>query len=102
MSNITRYSSGYMSMLSRLISYPPAKELANGLDNLVDITIGEKRVHGQAQHTRADLICVWTTVRAELRECGLPVQGNRIVDQRWNAVFRQIRTQLVTMRSSDH
>ena len=58
----------------------PLKEFVDALNHATHIGIQQKSMHRQAQHPRAEQLCIWTTRRTELDEGFLAVQRNGVMD----------------------
>ena len=70
-------------------------------DHPIHVGIRQESVHRQAQHARAEQICIWAASRPELRESFLAMQGHGIMGECWYAAFIKVTAKSVAVRSCD-
>src|SRR5947209_12867190 len=82
-------------------SYPTLKEFVDPFNHPIHVGIRQESVHRQAQHARAEQICIWAASRPELRESFLAMQGHGIMGECWYAAFIKVTAKSVAVRSCD-
>ena len=68
------------------------EELPDPFNHSIDLTVRQERMHRQAQNPRTQQICIRTSRGSELGESFLPVKRVRIMDERGNTQFLQVRS----------